>query len=47
MGNHEAVEVDPKELEKAQVLWDGFTFYSKIAIGATCGILALLALILL
>ena len=47
MGNHQAVEVDPKEVEKAQALWNGFTFCSKIAVGITCGVLALLALILL
>jgi len=47
MANHQAVEVDPKELERAQALWSGFTSFLKITVGITCAVLALLALILL
>lgn len=42
--SHGAVDVDPRELKKAQEMWDAFACGSKYAILAICGVLIALAL---
>lgn len=44
MGNHKAVEVDPKALAEAEKMWANFIVGGKLAIAGTCAILVLLAL---
>lgn len=44
MADQQPVEADPKELEKAQELWENFMAVSKIACVGVAAILVLLAL---
>lgn len=42
MAEHHAVEIDPKELERAQSTWAGFTSLLKYSVIGGVGVLALL-----
>ncbi len=44
MADHKPVDVDPKEIERAEQMWHNFTVGSKYAIYATIFILVCLAL---
>lgn len=44
MANHEAVEIDPKELENSQAMWGGFVNASKYAVIAIIIVMVGLAL---
>lgn len=44
MAEHHAVDIDPKELERAQNTWAGFTSLLKYAVLGSVATLALLGL---
>ncbi len=44
MGNHQTVEPDPQELERANNMWESFTKVGKYSIYATVIVLVLMAL---
>lgn len=45
MAKHEPVEVNPKELKRANEMWGGFTELMKWSVIVTFAILAIMALV--
>lgn len=44
MANHQPVEIDPKEVQRSQDMWAGFTRLTKYSIIVTIGALAVLGI---
>lgn len=43
MAKHKPVEIDPKEIKRAEELWAGFIVWSKYSTIGTCATLVILA----